>query len=236
MPCVWMMTLLVDDDADLSIPRTVLAARRMRRATCRAAALGAGEVVIVFAAHPRRVRRRRVSGDLLQTLTLRARVCGQFDLRTRSASDSLGESLARRTYQPPQGWHPLHRGDVHHARSYASGRTTNYIAIKQDVTERRADEAARQFLSAIIEPTEDAVVGSTLDGKIRTWNRGAEKLHGYRADEVLGQSFMILLAPEHHDQTAKYQKACNAAEPTLWFILGRCERMENECRFRFPCL
>jgi PAS domain S-box-containing protein len=81
----------------------------------------------------------------------------------------------------------------------ASGRTTNYIAIKQDVTERRAAEAARQFLAAIIESTEDAVVGSSLDGRIVTWNRGAEKLHGYRPDEVLGQSIMILLAPEYHD-------------------------------------
>jgi PAS domain S-box-containing protein len=81
----------------------------------------------------------------------------------------------------------------------AAGRTTNYIAIKQDVTERRAAEAARQFLAAIIESTEDAVVGSTLDGRILTWNRGAEKLHGYRPDEVLGQSIMILLAPEYHD-------------------------------------
>ena len=81
----------------------------------------------------------------------------------------------------------------------AGGRTSNYIAVKQDVTERRAAETARQFLAAIIESTEDAVVGSTLDGKILTWNRGAEKLHGYRADEAIGQSILMLLAPEYHD-------------------------------------
>uniref|UniRef100_Q029L5 Putative PAS/PAC sensor protein n=1 Tax=Solibacter usitatus (strain Ellin6076) TaxID=234267 RepID=Q029L5_SOLUE len=82
----------------------------------------------------------------------------------------------------------------------ASGRITSYIAIKQDVTERRAAEAARQFLAAIVASTEDAVVGSTLDGKILAWNHGAEKLHGYAAEEVLGQPVEILLAPEHHDQ------------------------------------
>ena len=82
----------------------------------------------------------------------------------------------------------------------AGGRTTNYIAIKQAVTERRAAEAARQFLAAIVDSTEDAVVGSTLDGKILAWNRGAEKLHGYPADEVLGQPILILLAPEYHDR------------------------------------
>src|ERR1019366_1966055 len=48
----------------------------------------------------------------------------------------------------------------------AAGRTSNYIAIKQDVTEGRAAEAARQFLAAITESTEDAVVGSTLEDRI----------------------------------------------------------------------
>ena len=85
----------------------------------------------------------------------------------------------------------------------AGGRTSNYIAVGQDVTERRAAEAARQFLAAIIESTEDAVVGSTLDGRILTWNRAAEKLHGYRADEAIGQSVLMLLAPEYHDRTRR---------------------------------
>jgi PAS domain S-box-containing protein len=85
----------------------------------------------------------------------------------------------------------------------AAGRTSNYIAVGQDVTERRAAEAARQFLAAIVESTEDAVVGSTLDGKILTWNRAAEKLHGYPADEAIGQSILMLLAPEYHDRTQR---------------------------------
>ncbi len=82
----------------------------------------------------------------------------------------------------------------------AAGRTTNYIAIKQDVTERKAADADRQFLAAIVSSTDDAVVGSTLDGRILTWNRGAEKLYGYRAEEAIGHSILILLDPEFHDQ------------------------------------
>jgi PAS domain S-box-containing protein len=85
----------------------------------------------------------------------------------------------------------------------AGGRVSNYIAIKQDVTERKAAESARQFLAAIIESTEDAVVGSTLDGKILTWNRAAEKLCGYRADEAIGQPVLMLLAPEYHERTRR---------------------------------
>jgi PAS domain S-box-containing protein len=85
----------------------------------------------------------------------------------------------------------------------AGGRVSNYIKVGQDVTERKAAEAARQFLAAIIESTEDAVVGSTLAGGILTWNRAAEKLYGYRADEAIGQSVLMLLAPEYHEQTRR---------------------------------
>jgi PAS domain S-box-containing protein len=82
----------------------------------------------------------------------------------------------------------------------SGGRTTNYIAIKQDVTASRAAEAARQFLAAIVASTDDAVVGSSLDGKIITWNRGAEKLYGYQAAEVVGQSILMLMASEYHQK------------------------------------
>jgi PAS domain S-box-containing protein len=85
----------------------------------------------------------------------------------------------------------------------AGGRTSSYIAIKQDVTERKAAEEARQFLAAIIESSEDAVVGSTLDGRILTWNRAAEKLYGYRAEEAMGQPVLMLLAPEYHEKTLR---------------------------------
>src|ERR1017187_4452973 len=85
----------------------------------------------------------------------------------------------------------------------AGGRTSNYIAVKQDVTERRVAETARQFLAAILESTEDAVVGGTLDGKILAWGRAAEKRYGYRSDEARGQSILMRLAPEYHDPTGR---------------------------------
>ena len=118
----------------------------------------------------------------------------------------------------------------------AGGRTSNYIAVKQDVTERRAAETARQFLAAIIESTEDAVVGSTLDGKILTWNRGAEKLHGYPADEAIGQSILMLLAPEYHEATHASAKVCSAAEYTPSLKVRRSGRMAKGSRLGFRCV
>ncbi|MBL8220684.1 MAG: PAS domain S-box protein, partial [Bryobacterales bacterium] len=67
------------------------------------------------------------------------------------------------------------------------GRTVSFIAIKQDVTKRRAAEAAQRLLASIVECTEDAIVGTTLDGVVQTWNRAAGELFGYTAEEVVGE-------------------------------------------------
>jgi PAS domain S-box-containing protein len=80
------------------------------------------------------------------------------------------------------------------------GATTNYIAIKQDVTDRRAAEESRRFLASIVESTSDAVIGRTPDGLILSWNRGAERLYGYSASEVLGKPMSMLVAPEKHSE------------------------------------
>lgn len=52
----------------------------------------------------------------------------------------------------------------------------------------------KQFLAAIVESSEDAIIGESLDGTIRLWNRGAEKMFGYRAEEVIGRAVSILHA------------------------------------------
>jgi len=78
----------------------------------------------------------------------------------------------------------------------AGGAIQGYIAIKQDVTERRAEEESLRFLASIVDHSPDAVVGHRPDGTITVWNRAAEELHGYRADEVIGKPVAMLVAPE----------------------------------------
>jgi PAS domain S-box-containing protein len=64
---------------------------------------------------------------------------------------------------------------------------------------RRGEEALAR-LAAIVESSEDAVIGKTLDGKITSWNAGAERLFGFTAKEALGQLISILAPPDRPDE------------------------------------
>lgn len=54
-------------------------------------------------------------------------------------------------------------------------------------------EALRAHLAALVDSSEDAILSKTLDGTILTWNRGAERLYGYTAEEMVGKSISILV-------------------------------------------
>ena len=78
----------------------------------------------------------------------------------------------------------------------SNGEIVSFIAIKQDVTGRRAAEEAQKFLAAIVESSEDAIIANTLAGTILTWNRGAEAILGHSAGDAIGKPFAMLVAPE----------------------------------------
>jgi PAS domain S-box-containing protein len=69
-----------------------------------------------------------------------------------------------------------------------------------DVTERKQAEEARSRLAAIVESSDDAIVGYTLEGVITSWNRGAERIYGYSADEVTYRSISILYPPDSRSE------------------------------------
>jgi two-component system sensor kinase FixL len=63
------------------------------------------------------------------------------------------------------------------------------------------DEAVR-ILAAIVESSDDAIIGESLDGTILTWNRGAERLYGYTAQDVAGRSIAVLFPEDRGDELA----------------------------------
>ena len=56
------------------------------------------------------------------------------------------------------------------------------------------------LLAAIVEDSEDAIYSKTLDGTILTWNKAAELMYGYRAEEIIGRNVSMLVAPERRNE------------------------------------
>jgi PAS domain S-box-containing protein len=72
-----------------------------------------------------------------------------------------------------------------------------FTGIVRDITERKQAEEDRLRLAAIVESSDDAIIGKTLDGTIVSWNVGAERLYGYTAAEVVGRSITLLIPPDY---------------------------------------
>jgi two-component system, LuxR family, sensor kinase FixL len=94
------------------------------------------------------------------------------------------------------------------------------IAAVVDITQRKLVELAlgesehrARSLAAIVESTDDAIVSTTLDGIVTTWNRAAERVFGYATPEMIGQSILRLAVPGHGNEMIE--------------ILGRIKRGER---------
>ena len=87
---------------------------------------------------------------------------------------------------------------------------------QNQLTNLKSPELAPYWLSALIESADDAIISKTLDGIITSWNRGAERIFGYIADEVIGKPITILIPPDHLDE-----------EPSILTRLRAGERIEH---------
>jgi PAS domain S-box-containing protein len=86
----------------------------------------------------------------------------------------------------------------------------------RDVTDRKKAEELRFQLAAIVDSSDDAIVGKSLDGCIRSWNKGAERVFGYVADEMIGKPISVLLPPGRQGE-----------EPAIIERLKKGERVET---------
>ena len=81
-----------------------------------------------------------------------------------------------------------------------SGHVGEFVGILIDVTERRLAEQATRLLAAVVELSHDAIVSKNLDGVITSWNKGAERLFGYTAEEAVGENITLIIPPDHRDE------------------------------------
>jgi PAS domain S-box-containing protein len=98
----------------------------------------------------------------------------------------------------------------------AAGNVDGWIASILDTTEQSRAVQAREQLASIVESSGDAIVSKDLNGIIISWNRAAEQLFGYTADEVVGKSITILIPPELQDE-----------EPKILERIRRGERLDH---------
>jgi PAS domain S-box-containing protein len=73
----------------------------------------------------------------------------------------------------------------------------------RDISERKNAERARALLASIVVSSDDAICSGMLDGTIVTWNKGAEALFGYTADEIVGKNYFILTPPDSREQVVR---------------------------------
>jgi PAS domain S-box-containing protein len=77
-----------------------------------------------------------------------------------------------------------------------TGAIVGAVLVFRDVSERRRTDLARAHLAAIVESSDDAIVSKTLQSVILSWNKGAERIFGYAADEAIGRPITILIPPD----------------------------------------
>jgi two-component system, chemotaxis family, CheB/CheR fusion protein len=82
------------------------------------------------------------------------------------------------------------------------GQVTGALNCFYDVTERKLAEHATARLAAIVECSDDAIIAKDLDGVIKSWNLGAERLFGYTAEQAIGKPSTMLLPPDRADDEA----------------------------------
>jgi PAS domain S-box-containing protein len=105
----------------------------------------------------------------------------------------------------------------------ASGTLIGAVNMLVDITGRheaeqriRKSEARYRALAAIVESSDDAVVSKDLNGIIKSWNRGAERLFGYPANEAIGKPITMLIPADRHDE-----------EPSILARIRRGERVDH---------
>jgi len=74
------------------------------------------------------------------------------------------------------------------------------MSERNDQIEVTAEEEAKARLLAIVEFSDDAIIGKTLDGVVTSWNKGAERIYGYLAGEMVGRHISVLAPPDRVDE------------------------------------
>jgi two-component system cell cycle sensor histidine kinase/response regulator CckA len=92
-----------------------------------------------------------------------------------------------------------------------------FNALIADITERKRAEENRVRLASIVESSEDAIIGKTLDGIVMSWNRAAERMFGYTPEEAIGKPIGLLIPQDHPDEESQISARVKRGEHVTHF-------------------
>jgi PAS domain S-box-containing protein len=85
----------------------------------------------------------------------------------------------------------------------ADGNTFGVVLVFRDATRDKEAHTAQAYLASIIESSDDAIVGKTLQGVITSWNKAAERMFGYSPSEAIGRQIYLIIPPERHTEESE---------------------------------
>ena len=109
-------------------------------------------------------------------------------------------------------------------RMDATGRVLGLYGTAQDISERKRAEMEAFRLASIVEFSDDAIISKTLDGVVTSWNRGAERIFGYTADEMIGTSITRLFPPARLEEEAEILAKVRRGESVEHFETSRVRK------------
>jgi len=86
------------------------------------------------------------------------------------------------------------------------GDIEEFVHLIRDISSIKKDEERTRFLAAIVDTSNDAIIGKSLDGIITSWNSGAEEMYNYSADEIIGKNISFLAPDDKKEELDRILK------------------------------
>ncbi|HET6450191.1 MAG TPA: PAS domain-containing protein, partial [Spirochaetia bacterium] len=104
------------------------------------------------------------------------------------------------------------------------GKVAGTFGMSRDITQRRRLELRNQQLATLVDSSDDAIVGIGMDRLITVWNRGAERIYGFTAEEMIGTSTRILIPDEREEEARVMRERLARGENIEHFETVRCRK------------
>ena len=92
----------------------------------------------------------------------------------------------------------------------SDGKNIGVLGMYENITEFKKDQLHIARLASIVEASDDAIIGADIHGIITEWNKGAEKIYGFKDSEIIGQPISVLAPPDKQAEVAEITAAIEA--------------------------